>query len=186
MCEEVYNTFNEFLISDWIQWPKCIGISTDEVHAMSGRLTGLLARIRENDPTVAWHLYCIVWESLATKKMLERMKKSLNESVKIVYFIKARSLNPRLFEQLCPLWTVIIISFSSIQKSHGYLVIKVSLCFLNWEIKSEYSSQNSNLHLQILRIKWQYSVSRAGIYGRHLHSFKCTQSKYASSSYRNF
>jgi hypothetical protein len=76
-------------------------ISTDRVRAMSGRLTGLIARIRESNPSVTWHHCCIHRESLATKKMTEELKKVLNESVKIVNFIKARSLNSRLFEKLC-------------------------------------------------------------------------------------
>jgi hypothetical protein len=33
--------------------------------------------------------------------MLEELEKVLNQSVKIVNFIKARSLNSRLFEKLC-------------------------------------------------------------------------------------
>jgi exoribonuclease II len=51
-AEEVYNSLNEFLTSSGIQWSKCVGISIDRVRAMSGRLTGLNARIRENNPSV--------------------------------------------------------------------------------------------------------------------------------------
>ncbi|XP_078503770.1 zinc finger BED domain-containing protein 5-like [Lissotriton helveticus] len=100
-AEEVFNCFDDFLTSNGIQWSKCIGISTDGTRAMSGRLTGLVARIREINPSVVWHHCCIHRESLATKKIPEELKKVLNESVKIVNFIKARSLNSRLFEQLC-------------------------------------------------------------------------------------
>jgi hypothetical protein len=99
-AEEVYNSLNEFLTSSGIQWSKCVGISTYVARTMSGRLTGLIARIRENNPSVTWHHCCIHREYLATKKMPEELKKVLNESVKIVKFIKARSLNSRLFEKM--------------------------------------------------------------------------------------
>ncbi|KAJ1137675.1 hypothetical protein NDU88_004073 [Pleurodeles waltl] len=92
-AEEVFSTFNEFLTSNGIQWSKCIGISTDGTRAMSGRLTGLVARIREINSSVVWHHCCIHRESLATKKMPEELKKVLNESVEIENVIKARSLN---------------------------------------------------------------------------------------------
>jgi hypothetical protein len=101
IAEEVCNSLNEFLTSSGIQWSKCVGISTDGARAMSGRLTGLIARIRENNPSVAWHHCCIHRESLATKKTPEELKKVLNESVKIANFINAKSLNSSLFEKLC-------------------------------------------------------------------------------------
>jgi hypothetical protein len=100
-AEEVYNSLNKFLTSSLIQRSKCVGISTDGAHTMSGRLTGLIARIRENNPSVTWNHCCIHRESLATKKMPEELKKVLNETIKTVNFIKARSLNSRLFEKPC-------------------------------------------------------------------------------------
>ncbi|XP_069063693.1 zinc finger BED domain-containing protein 5-like [Pleurodeles waltl] len=119
-AEEVFSTFNEFLTSNGIQWSKCIGISTDGARAMSGRLTGLVARIREINSSVVWHHCCIHRESLATKKMPEELKKVLNESVKIVNLIKARSLNSRLFEQLC----------QSMDSDHRQLLLHIEVRWL--------------------------------------------------------
>jgi hypothetical protein len=99
-AEEVYKSLNEFLTSSGIQWSKWVGINTDGARAMCGRLTGLIARIRENNPSVTWHHCCIHPESLATKKMPEELKKVLNELVKVVNFIRARTLNSRVFEKL--------------------------------------------------------------------------------------
>jgi hypothetical protein len=99
--EELYSSLNEFLTSSGIQWSKCVGISTDGARAMSGRVTGRIARIRKYNPSVTWYYCCNHREFLATKKMQEELKKVLNESVKIVNFINARSLNSRLFEKLC-------------------------------------------------------------------------------------
>jgi hypothetical protein len=88
-AEEVYNGLNEFLTSSGIHWSKCVGISTDGARAMSGRLTGLIATLR---------LHVII---VAFIEKMPELKKVFNESVKIVNFIKARSVNSRLFEKLC-------------------------------------------------------------------------------------
>ena len=63
---------------------------------MSGKLTGLVAWIKEIIQLVTWYHCCIYKEALVAKKMPERLKQTLNESVKTV-----KSLNSRLFEQLC-------------------------------------------------------------------------------------
>ena len=51
-AEEVFNCLNEFITSHDMDWLKCVGISTDGTRAMSGKLTGLVARIKEIIPSV--------------------------------------------------------------------------------------------------------------------------------------
>ncbi|VVC26490.1 Hypothetical protein CINCED_3A000420 [Cinara cedri] len=68
---------------------------------MSGKISGLIARIRNIIPSVTWHHCCIHREAMVSKKIPTKLKEVLDEAVKIVKFIKAKSLNSRLFEQLC-------------------------------------------------------------------------------------
>ena len=51
-AEEVFNSLNEFITSHDMDWLKCVGISADGARAMSGKLTGLVARIKEIIPSV--------------------------------------------------------------------------------------------------------------------------------------
>jgi len=44
--EEIFCKINEFIIANEIEWTKCEGGSTDGARAMSGKFTGLIARIR--------------------------------------------------------------------------------------------------------------------------------------------
>uniref|UniRef100_A0A8D0KS80 HAT C-terminal dimerisation domain-containing protein n=1 Tax=Strix occidentalis caurina TaxID=311401 RepID=A0A8D0KS80_STROC len=99
--EEIFNNLNEFITSHDMDWLKCIEISTDGARAMSGKLTGLVAWIKEIVLSVTWYHCCIHREALVAKKIPEKLKQALNESVEIVNFIRSRSLNSRLFEQLC-------------------------------------------------------------------------------------
>ncbi|XP_026819147.1 zinc finger BED domain-containing protein 5-like [Rhopalosiphum maidis] len=68
---------------------------------MSGKFTGLIARIRNIIPSVTWHHCCIHREAIVSKKIPIHLKTVLDDAVKIVNFIKAKSLNSRIFEQLC-------------------------------------------------------------------------------------
>jgi len=67
---------------------------------MSGKFTGLIAQIRKIIPSVTWHHCCIHREAIVSKKIPIQLKIVLDEAVKIVNFIKAKSLNSRMFEQL--------------------------------------------------------------------------------------
>ncbi|VVC46493.1 Ribonuclease H-like domain, partial [Cinara cedri] len=78
-AEEIFTKINEFIILNEIEWTKCVGVSTD----------------------VTWHHCRIHREAIVSKKIPTKLKEVLDEAVKIVKFIKAKSLNSRLFEQLC-------------------------------------------------------------------------------------
>lgn len=68
---------------------------------MTEKLTRLVALIKEIIPSVTWYHCCIHKEVLVAKKMPEKLKHALNESVKIVNFLKSQLLNSRLLEQFC-------------------------------------------------------------------------------------
>nr|XP_042895255.1 SCAN domain-containing protein 3-like [Parasteatoda tepidariorum] len=69
--------------------------------AMTGRLSGLTARIKEVAPeSEATH--CLIHrEVLASRKMSPEFNNVLIDVVKVINYIKAHALNSRLFEQLC-------------------------------------------------------------------------------------
>lgn len=71
---------------------------TDAAASMTGKVKGLVARIKkENEWT-----HCIIHrESLASKKMSSQLHKILNDAVRVISFIKSRPVNTRLFHRLC-------------------------------------------------------------------------------------
>ena len=60
---------------------------------MSGKPTDFITRARANNSLIKWHHCFIHRVALATMKMPEELKKVFNEAVKIVNFIKARTLH---------------------------------------------------------------------------------------------
>ncbi len=68
---------------------------------MIGHVKELMAHIRTENPEVQW-THCVIHrEALASKKMNPVLHDVLNDSVKVINFIKSRPFNARLFLCLC-------------------------------------------------------------------------------------
>ena len=88
-------------ISGQLKWSFCVGICTDGAAAMTGRVSGLTARIKEVAPE-SESTHCIIHrEMLASRKMSPEFNSVLIDVVKVINQIKAHALNSRLFEQFC-------------------------------------------------------------------------------------
>ena len=100
-AETIFETLNGFMVSNEIDWTKCVGLSTDGARAMVGRLTGVVKRVKDVAPLVTAVHCSIHREALATKTMPADLKAVLDEAVRTVNFIKSRPLQSRLFAILC-------------------------------------------------------------------------------------
>lgn len=99
--EEIFKSVDNFIKENEVDWSKCVGLTTDGARAMSGIHTGLVAKVRLVAPLVQWTHCSIHREALAVKGLDECLKKTLNDAVNIVNFIKTRPKNSRLFGVLC-------------------------------------------------------------------------------------
>ena len=93
---ELFKSVNDY-ISGKLNWSFCVAICTDGAAAMTGRLSGLTARVKE----VAPECEAIHREMLASRKMSPELNSVLNDVVKVINDVKANALNSHLFEQLC-------------------------------------------------------------------------------------
>ena len=97
---ELFKSLNGY-ISGKLKWSFCVGICTDGAAAMTGRLSGLISRIKEVAPENEF-THCIIHrEMLASRNMCPELNSVLTDVVKVINYIKAHALNSRLFEQLC-------------------------------------------------------------------------------------
>lgn len=99
--EEIFKCLDGFMVENQIDWSKCVGLTTDGARAMSGKYTGLAARVKAVAPLVEWTHCSIHREALAMKGMSQPLKTTLDKAVKIVNFIKSQPKNSRLFSVLC-------------------------------------------------------------------------------------
>jgi hypothetical protein len=68
---------------------------------MKGRLSGLVARAKNVNPSTECN-HCIIHrQALASKRMNPVFHKIMDEAVKVINFIKSRPLNSRSCSQLC-------------------------------------------------------------------------------------
>ena len=88
-------------ISGQLKWSFCAGICTDGAAAMTGQLSDLIARIKEVAPESKSTHSVIYREILASRKMSPEFNRVLIDVVKVINYIKAHTLNSRLFQQLC-------------------------------------------------------------------------------------
>uniref|UniRef100_A0A3P9JYF1 Uncharacterized protein n=1 Tax=Oryzias latipes TaxID=8090 RepID=A0A3P9JYF1_ORYLA len=99
--EDIFNVVNMFFTRNAISWKSCSSVCTDAAASMTGSAKGLIARIKKKNPDIKW-THCVIHrEALASKKMSPVLHNVLNDSIKVINFIKSRPLNARLFCRLC-------------------------------------------------------------------------------------
>lgn len=68
---------------------------------MTGKYNGVTTKVKSVAPDCAF-THCVIHrEALVSKKIPSDLKEVLDDAVKIINFIKSRSLNCRLFKELC-------------------------------------------------------------------------------------
>ncbi|XP_038162410.1 SCAN domain-containing protein 3-like [Cyprinodon tularosa] len=99
--EDIFNVVNMFFTENAISWKSCSSVCTDAAASMTGSAKGLVARIKKENPLIKW-THCVIHrEALASKKMSPVFHDVLNDSIKVINFIKSRPINKRLFRSLC-------------------------------------------------------------------------------------
>ena len=98
---EIFKLLDDFMTEAGLSWQNCVAVCTDGAAAMTGRKSGVVARIKAVNPTlIATH--CMIHrQALASKSMAPELHSVLNTVVTAVNFIKSRALQSRLFGQLC-------------------------------------------------------------------------------------
>jgi hypothetical protein len=90
--EEIFHTLDSYIRDKGMQWEKC---------ALTGKHSGVVSKVKEVAPDMNWVLCFIRKEALESKGMPPEFKTVLDSAVKLVNYIKARSLSNRLFSLLC-------------------------------------------------------------------------------------
>uniref|UniRef100_A0A8C3T3X3 DUF4371 domain-containing protein n=1 Tax=Chelydra serpentina TaxID=8475 RepID=A0A8C3T3X3_CHESE len=99
--EAIFKVIDDFIKNNYLNWSRCVGISTDGARAMIGSKKGVVAHIQTVAPEAKSTHCCIHREALATQNMQADLKQVLDETVKIINLVKGRPLNAWLFSQLC-------------------------------------------------------------------------------------
>ena len=112
---ELFKSLNGY-ISGKLKWSFCVGICTDGAAAMTGRLSGLISRIKEVDPESEF-THCIIHrEMLARRKMCPELNSVLTDVVKVVNYIKHTPLTRVYLSNFVRRWMQSTNAYSCTQK----------------------------------------------------------------------
>ncbi|XP_067123773.1 SCAN domain-containing protein 3-like [Centruroides vittatus] len=92
---------NEYVLQIELKWKDCVSVCTDGAAAMTGRVKGFVAQVREINPNIRCDHCLIHREAIVVKYLPPSPKAVLDEVVKVVNLVKSRPLNSRLFFVLC-------------------------------------------------------------------------------------
>jgi hypothetical protein len=96
----IFEAVNDCFTAEDISWANCVIICTDEVAALTGHKKGFQAEAQQIGPHVIF-IHCIIHrEALASHDLEPKLHSVLQETVKVVNFVKARPLNSDLFAVL--------------------------------------------------------------------------------------
>jgi hypothetical protein len=68
---------------------------------VSGSLKGFITVVKQKNPGIVFTRCFLHTEALISKSVVHKVQKLLNETIKMVNYIKSRSLEWRLFSALC-------------------------------------------------------------------------------------
>ena len=99
--EDIFNHIMQYFDDKGIPLTNLIYISLDGAKAMTGKVKDFVSRMKAVAPHTS-HVHCIVHrQHLAAKSVGGDMDEALNPAIHAINFVKANSLNDRLFMQFC-------------------------------------------------------------------------------------
>ncbi|XP_025415283.1 protein FAM200A-like [Sipha flava] len=98
---DIFTLINAFFENNEISWSMCKAICTDGTAAFTGSKKGFRAKVNEISPSILFTHCMIHREALASKKLEPFVNEVLQDAIRVINFIKSKSLNSRLFMILC-------------------------------------------------------------------------------------
>ncbi|XP_012385999.1 zinc finger MYM-type protein 6 isoform X2 [Dasypus novemcinctus] len=99
---EIFELINKYIDSKSLNWKHCVGLCTDGAASITGRCSGLRAKIQEVAVNKVAFTNCFIHrEHLVAEKLSPCLHEILMQSAQILSFIKSNALNSRMLTILC-------------------------------------------------------------------------------------
>ncbi|XP_037683700.1 zinc finger MYM-type protein 6 isoform X2 [Choloepus didactylus] len=98
----IFELINKYIDSKSLNWKHCVGLCTDGAASITGRCSGLRAKIQEVAMNKVAFTHCFIHrEHLVAEKLSPCLHEILLQSAQILSFIKSNALNSRMLTILC-------------------------------------------------------------------------------------
>ncbi|XP_036917373.1 zinc finger MYM-type protein 6 isoform X4 [Sturnira hondurensis] len=98
---EIFELINKYIDSKSLNWKHCVGLCTDGAASMTGRYSGLRAKIQEVAMHTVAFTHCFIHREHLAEKLSPCLHEILLQSAQILSFIKTNALNSRMLTILC-------------------------------------------------------------------------------------
>lgn len=99
--QDIYNCVSDTLKKNELLWTNCISVCTDGAPAMTGKFKGFVSRLKQDFPNII-STHCFIHrEALMIKSIPDELKNVLDLVIKMVNYIKSRSLKTRILKKMC-------------------------------------------------------------------------------------
>lgn len=88
--EDLFKTFDDFMIKSNISYGKMVSLSTDGAPAMVGKEKGLVKRIKEKNAGLLSY-QCIIHQTALCGKLSDTLKEVMDNLIKLINFMRSRS-----------------------------------------------------------------------------------------------
>ncbi|XP_063785805.1 zinc finger BED domain-containing protein 5-like [Pseudophryne corroboree] len=159
--QDIFDVVNTYFTSHNLSWELCISICTDGAPSMSGRVKGFVALAKQKNPAIVFTHCFLHREALISKSVVPELQKVLDETIKMVNYIKSRPLKSRLFSVLC----------SAMDAAHTQLLLHTDVRWLSrgrvlsrfYELREEliifFTSENSEMADRLSDETWCNKVA---------------------------
>ena len=95
MAMDVFDTLDDFMRNNGINWTNCFGVCTDGATVMTGRYAEVVQRIKAVTPVPFQHTVFCTETCLLQRTLNKSFTKLQTLPLTIVNFVKARATNSR-------------------------------------------------------------------------------------------
>ena len=98
---DIFNILSSYLETRGLYWKNCVGICTDGAPPTVGSIKGFISLLKRENPDVISTPCFLHREVLPLKSLGDELKKVFDDDIKMVNFIKQKSVHPGMFKRPC-------------------------------------------------------------------------------------
>lgn len=100
--KDIFDCVHNYFVEHNISWENCTSLCTDGAAALTGKIKGFLAFVREVNPSIVT-THCFLHREALMMRTVDRgqLEQVLRTTIAMINYVKTRPVKSRIFEKLC-------------------------------------------------------------------------------------